>query len=389
MRSRRGKAIGILLFCLFAVGVGLAQKLKQLAAFDVTNGYYAPNGSLIMAAGDFYGSTQFGGGRATGTIFHLTPEGALTTIYEFCSLANCADGQFPTSITFHNGKLYGATQFGGGGNGTVFEMTLDGKLTTLHNFSYSEGADPLGAPVFFQGNLYGATQSGGASQHGAIYKIDFPSLTFSTIHNFCSQPNCTDGDVVSGQLTPTKYQLWGATTYGGSKGFGTVFRVSSTGAFTTVHNFKSSDGAGPIGTLLLASDGNLYGTTYAQGVHGNGSIYEVRTSGTFTKLYDFCAQDYCTDGAVPFAGLIEDSEGSFYGTTFAGGNAGLGTIFQFSAGVVTTLHTFTGPLGARPMQGLVQGSNGAFYGTTNAGGGSSSCSDQIPVGCGSVFALWK
>jgi len=83
MRSRRGKAIGIFLFCLFAVGVSLAQKLKQLAAFDVTNGYYAPNGSLIMANGDFYGSTQFGGGRATGTIFHLTPEGALTTIYEF------------------------------------------------------------------------------------------------------------------------------------------------------------------------------------------------------------------------------------------------------------------------------------------------------------------
>ena len=134
---------------------------------------------------------------------------------------------------------------------------------------------------------------------------------------------------------------------------------------TTLHSFNSTDGAWPSGGLIQGSDGNFYGTTSSGGAAGFGAIFKLNAAGTLTTLHSFNS----SNGASPFGRLIEGSDGHFYGTTQSGGAAGLGTIFKMdSAGTLTTLHSFNGGDGAYPRTGLIQGSDGSFYGTTGSGG---------------------
>src|SRR5262249_48154127 len=150
---------------------------------------------------------------------------------------------------------------------------------------------------------------------------------------------------------------------------------------------------GPNG-LVLANDGNLYGTTLVGGMKNAGTVFKVTTTGTFTKLYDFCSVFICSDGRAPEGELIQASDGNLYGTTASGGNnTSEGTVFKISlSGVLSVVYNFCSkPLcadGSNPNAGLLQGTNGMFYGTTATGGNTSNlCLGAVRSNCGTIFQL--
>src|ERR1022692_1065585 len=264
------------------------------------------------------------------------PAQTLTTLYSFCPQQYCPDGEYPLGrlVQATDGNFYGTTFSGGASNlGTAFKITAGGSLTILHSFTGpSDGGNPQGGLV--QGS---------------------------------------DGN------------LYGTAVGGGTNGEGTVFKITTSGTLTTLHSFAITDGAAPSGTLVQASDGNFYGTTYEGGTSNNGTVFKMIPSGTLTTLYNFCSQLSCADGRIPYAGLVQASDGNFYGTTYQGGGAAdYGTVFAITpSGTLTTLHVFTGADGANPYAGLIQTANGTFYGVTKDGG--SNCTGN--GGCGTVFKL--
>jgi len=338
--------------------------------------------------GNFYGTTTEAGANNGGTIFKITPGGTLTTIYSFCSQTNCADGQYPAAglIQASDGSFYGTTAEGGatnfcsGGCGTIFKITPGGTLTTLYmfcsQFDCTDGVDPMAGLVqATSGVLYGTTYVGGDNDGGTVFKITLGGA-FTTLYKFCSQNDCTDGRGPWAGLTQgTNGRLYGTTPYGGasnacSEGCGTVFEITAQGALTTLHSFDMADGEQPFAGLTLATDGNFYGTTEFGGGHngrgcivGCGTGFEITPDGTLTTLYSFCGQGGkgCTDGSVPYGGLIQATDGNFYGTTDEGGAFEDGTVFSLSTGL-GPFATFVGAPAGRVGQSariLGQGFTGA------------------------------
>src|SRR5215469_5324569 len=277
-------------------------------------------------------------------------------------------------------------------------------FSTLLSFDGSDGETPAYLASLVQGldgNLYGTTHAGGANSNGTVFKIT-PAGTLTTLYNFCAQANCTDGKSPEATLAlATNGTFYGTTFLGGSTGCdsgdfscGTVFKITPSGALTTLHGFDGNDGGNPSGGLVEAANGTFYGTTHGGGsssncknVGGCGTIFKITPAGTLTTLYSFCAQANCTDDAFP-GGLVLATNGNFYGTTggLSGdcGSGGCGTVFKITpSGTLTTLHRFDGTDGGNASAGLVQDTNGAFYGATSSGGSSSNCSG----GCGTVFRL--
>ncbi len=215
--------------------------------------------------------------------------------------------------------------------------------------------------------------------------------TFKVLHEFGFGP---DGAIpYSGLIRDAKGNLYGTTTIGGSSsacpyGCGTVFKVDATGAETILHSFgKGKDGVSPYGGVIRDAKGNLYGTTQKGGSHGAGTVFKITASGKESVLYNFTGG---SDGGFPYAGLMRDSAGNLYGTTFLGGSCGAyygcGTVFEVdSTNKETVLYSFSGGAndGAFPYAGVIRDSKGNFYGTT-FGGGDYHCE---PTGCGTVFKL--
>ena len=326
----------------------------------------SPSAGLVLAKdGDFYGTATFSGANNGGTLFKITSGGVLTTLYSFCALSNCADGWNPFTAGLVQGtdeNLYGITEFGGAstacgtyGCGTVFKITREGTLTTLHSFDDTDGRNPEGLLVQGRdGNFYGTTVLGGAygncpenSHCGTVFKIT-PSGTLTTLYSFCALTNCADGDEpYAGLVQAADGNLYGTTAYGGTGTIGTVFKITVTGALTTLHSFDFPDGAYPYARLVQATDGDLYGTTSGGGAGDGGTVFKITSAGTLTRLYSFCAQN-CADGSDPQAGLIQATDGNFYGTTYSGGTNNDGTVFSVALGLgpfVETLPTL-GPVGA-------------------------------------------
>lgn len=389
-------------FCVAGIVASPAQTFTRLTKFNGENGAWPTYGSLVQGVdGDFYGTTSFGGANGAGSVFKITPNGKVTTIYSFCSQAGCTDGDVPNDslVQTFDGNFYGTTYEGGASNnGTVFELTPKGVLTTLHSFCTSNCADGLfpyaGLILAPDGEFYGVTsRTGGAiSIYGTVFEIsEMGQLT--TLHTFCAQTNCIDGSSGARGLTlAANGNFYGVTGDGGPHNAGTIFKITPQGEFRTLHSFNISDGATP-NAVMQARNGNLYGTTLGGGTNNSGVIFQLTADGQFQVLYNFCTQVNCSDGANPYAPLMEGSDGTFYGTTTFGGASqinqvllGFGTVFRITpAGQFTTLHTFcTGggdcADGAYPLDGLTQGTDGSFYGTTY---GRSEC----PGNCGTVFKL--
>jgi uncharacterized repeat protein (TIGR03803 family) len=357
-----------------------AQTFTTLINFRITNGAY-PNTSMIQGIdGNLYGTTSGGGSRSCGgcgVIFRMTSSGILSIVSEFD--AN-PDGEYPSALMqTANGDFYGTTVYGGANNdGTVFEISPSGSFTLLHTFDYTDDGTPTAGLVQGpDGNLYGGTYSGGANYDGTIFAIT-PQGTLTTLHNF----NGTDGDGSEGALVlATNGNFYGTTHEGGTstactRGCGTVFTVTPEGTLTSLHSFDGSDGSSPMAGLVQGNDGNFYGTTSLGGLYNGGTVFKMSPAGSLTTIHNFCSNPpTCTDGANPDSALVLGTDGSFYGTTVSGGafssicRGPCGTVFKItSSGTLTILHSFQLTDGDAPYGGLVQATNGTFYGTTQEGG---------------------
>ncbi len=304
-------------------------------------------------------------------------------LYSFCTQTNCTDGGLPggSLISDSAGNLYGVTVWGGtgqgcgnGGCGTLFALT---------------------------------PRTGG-------------TWTETVLYNFCPSSNCTDGTNPQGNLiSDATGNFYGVTRAGGAFYGGTVFKLSpganGTWAETVLYSFCSAkncaDGEWPSGGLIVDAAGDLYGMTSAGGsgsdsdcgIFDCGTVFELspQANGTWTEevLYDFCSASNCTDGAVPFGGVIFDGNGNLYGTTTLGGASnpkcgqyGCGTVFELVFGTSgnwseKVLHKFRGSKdGYSPGGGLTFDTTGNLYGTTSYGGGSGPYSCR-KTGCGTVFQL--
>lgn len=387
-----------LALCVATAIASNAQTFRRLASLDGTNGA-SPWGDLIQGLdGNLYGATQSGGAYSAGTIFQITRGGALTTLYSFCAEVNCPDGSAPNGglVQSADGTFHGTTSGGGAyQNGTVFSMSPSGALTTLYSFcaepNCSDGAGPLAGLVqATDGNFYGTTVYGGitcgtggigglpgepgAHGCGTVFRIT-PGGTLATLHTFCTQTGCPDGSSPEGLVQATDGDLYGITWAGTETNNGTVFKITIGGELTTLHAFSSDDGSQPMGRLVQATDGNFYGTTMYWGPTRNGTIFRITPGGDLTTLYSFCVTQYpCPDGHLDYAGLVQGTDGNLYGTTRYNGAKGYGTVFQVTpSGTLTTLGSFCDQTticayGELPWAGLVQATSGTFYGTAYSGG---------------------
>jgi uncharacterized repeat protein (TIGR03803 family) len=375
-----------------------AQTFTTLASFNGTNGR-SPVAALAQGTdGNFYGTTADGGsstacgGSPCGTVFRVTRTGTITTLYSF----DIAHGADPSAslVLGTDGNFYGTTTEGGiNGDGTVFRISPQGELKTLHSFSYYvDGGYPSDALVQgSDGNFYGTTSQGGANLDGTIFRIT-PEGKLDTLHGFDGSDGC---DPVGGLVQGSDGSFYGTTT-GASCGAdnGTIFKLSLDGVLATVFSFDYTDGFYPASALIQAPNGSFYGTTYEGGTNEEGTVFSVTSGGIFATLYNFCTESDCTDGEAPFAGLAQGTDGNFYGTTTFGGannsslcsnlNVGCGTIFKIApTGTLNTLYSFCAETncsdGLVPIGGLVQGTDARFYGTTRGGGAD---------GDGTVYALY-
>ncbi|HEV7925732.1 MAG TPA: choice-of-anchor tandem repeat GloVer-containing protein [Verrucomicrobiae bacterium] len=255
-----------------------------------------------------------------------------------------------------SGAFYGTTKFGGPyfDTGSVFKITPDGVVDTLVFFDNYAFYPVTGLTQISNGLFVGTTE-------GTIFKID----SMGDFSNVFTLNYDTNGTQPMGDLLFSKDgNLYGSTYYSGS-GNGTLFKMTLSGGFTTLVNFDYTNGGGPNGRLLEADDGCLYGETSRGGSNGWGTIFKYDGSAGLATLYSFTDGD---DGSYPSGGLIQTTNGDFYGVTASGGQFGEGTVFQFRTNAgLTTLISFDGTNGSYPQARLIQGSDGAFYGTTLAG----------------------
>ena len=223
-------------------------------------------------------------------------------------------------------------------------------MTTLASFNGGNGAEPQGDLLMdSSGNLYGTTFNAGTSNDGTIFELTAGSSTFTTLATF----NGTNGaNPAGGLIMDSSGNVYGTTDFGGPDNDGTVFELAKgSSTITTLAYFGGADGEGPSGSLIMDSAGNLYGTTQVGSANDDGTVFEVANqSGTITVLASFTG----TNGSTPYGGVIMDSAGNLYGTTFYGGAfnspAGDGTIFELVKGsnAITTLASFNGTDGAAP-----------------------------------------
>jgi uncharacterized repeat protein (TIGR03803 family) len=395
-RTKHARLLVLLSLLLISRGsIANGQTLTTLWQFgslsNDADGGNSWSGLIQGRDGNFYG-TSGGTAMVHCTVFKITPQGTLTTLWQFGSLSNDADGNSPMAglIQGIDGDFYGTTSWGGTniGAGTVFKITSAGTLTPLWQFGslpkYADGTAPFGALVQgTDGSLYGTTAEGGTNSiypdydNGTVYKITLGG-TLTPLWQFDSLSNNVDGRApFAALLQSSDGNFYGTTGGGGANNHGTLFRITPAGTLTPLWQFTGGmDGEEPQAALVQGTDGNFYGTTALGGAYNRGTFFRITSSGTLTPLWQFGSLSNNADGGVP-KGVVLGSDGNFYGTTGGGGTNyggyyGGGTVFQITpAGALTVLWQFSyfnRDGGVAPQAGLVQGSDGSFYGTTSGGG---------------------
>jgi MYXO-CTERM domain-containing protein len=266
-------------------------------------------------------------------------------------------------------------------------------LTTLASFGGPDGANPNGGLARdAQGNLYGTTSAGGAGAQGTVFELAAGSPTITALASFAGAQGVPNG----GLARDAQGNLYGTAQFAGARfQDGGVFALAAgSTTITTLALFTGANGANPQSGPVLDAQGNLYGTTFAGGSKGVGTVFELPSGGSaITTLATFNGPD----GALPVGGLVRDAQGNLYGTTSGGGptfvsptSPGPGTVFELAAGsgAVTTLATFNGANGASPQAGVVRDAQGNLYGTTNLGGANNlGTVFEVVAGSGAVTTL--
>jgi len=365
-------SLSVLAFLSIVTNLCSSQTFGTTGSFANTNGASPYYEALAQGTdGNLYGTVEGGGASSYGLVFNTAVGGGIGTVLTF----NGTNGGHPYSglALGTDGYFYGTTTYGGSSSvGTVFSTGVG----TLHSFNVTDGSDANGTLVLgSDGSFYGTTTYGGTlGGYGTVFKITSTG-TLTTLHVFSG----TDGAYpYAGLIQGTDGNFYGTTSQHGSGLYGTVFKITSSGTLTTLHNFTGgSDGANPYAALVQGVDGNFYGCTESGGTLGFGTVFKITSSGTLTTLHSFAGG---SDGLYPYAALIQGTDGNFYGTTSSGGNSSnSGIIFKMTtAGATTNLHSFSGSDGKIPYGGLVQDTNGTFFGTTTQGGA---------YGYGTIFSL--
>jgi uncharacterized repeat protein (TIGR03803 family) len=412
IKKYRMSAIALLVLTVVAAATPTyAQTYSVLYTFGNRTGDPNYPGGVIAQGRDgaLYTTSPFGG-NGEGAAFKIAPTGQLKVLDNFCSQANCADGEQPFSgLTLRpDDHFLGTTYIGAGtscgeqlGCGTIFDISPTGTLTTLYTFTDGKaGGNPSGPPILGpDGSFYGVASNGvPPSSCGTLYKIT-PGSVFSILHTFYGINGCNpNGPLVLG----TDGNFYGTTHYGGTAGQGVVFRLSmiphKAAVLTVLANFDGASLPNPNGPLIQASDGNFYGTTwYPRSGEGGGMIFRITPTGTLTVLHTL---NGTTEGLLPLS-LMQATDGNFYGVAADGGtssnsncaNGGCGTLFQITpTGSYSVLYNFdftTGnptSVGTNPGAAQVQHTNGQLYGDILFGGANKPAACN-PNGCG-VFYSW-
>jgi uncharacterized repeat protein (TIGR03803 family) len=387
---RIGAVAGTAIFFLSLAAISAATT-DVIFSCEEDEGEYADTDLETDSAGNIYGTTVLGGDFGGGTVFQLrpTPDGWVHTV--LYSFTGGADGGEPyKGVTLdREGNLYGTAVTGGSGNceggcGVVYKLTNSGgtwNQKVIHAFTGGDDGSGPGARVTVDrgGNIYGMTPTGGVNGLGTIYKIHQAgdAWNFTVIHPFTGGADGGSGS--AGRMILRKGRLYGAATTGGNYGSGVVFELTPAGVggwhFKTIYSFHGQpDGSFPYGALLFDHLGNIYGTTYYGGDNGIGAVYKLspRPVGEWDENVIYSFQEG-SDGNSPISNLVFDSAGNLYGTTSEGG-LGSGTIFKLSPigggqWTETVVHPFQGPPdGAFAYNGMVVDRFGNFYGATVHGG---------------------
>ncbi len=373
-----------------SVGGSLGGASVNLLSFAGSN-TSAPSSSSPLAAlilgsdTNFYGTTGNGGANSQGSVFRVTQGGAYSLLYSFGTTGG--DGSTPKAplIEGTDGNFYGTTSAGGdSNNGVAFKISSTGTYNRLHSFGAPgghDGANPNGLVEGSDGNFYATTNLGGTNNLGAIVQIT-PAGVATVVYSFGTNGSA-DGNFPEAALVQgsTDQIFYGTTSSGGVNTMGTVFSFTLGGVETVLYSFGSDndrDGAVPNAVLFQGQDGNYYGTTYIGGQYNRGTVFSVTPQGNETQLYAFHGDGGLggsLDGAYPLNGVIQGSNGDFFGTTNNGGAFNVGTIFQVVPGGPESLvYSFSGAGvlagsqdGAYP-EGVVQASNDALYGVAYGGG---------------------
>jgi len=331
--SLRMRTLALVILCATAAVASASVTFKNLVAFDGTDGANPTNLTLVQGIdGNLWGTTANDGAYGYGTIFKISPSGALTTVWSFCKESGCPDGSHP-----------------------------NGGLTLV-----------------IGGDLYGTTYNGGAHGYGTVFRIT-PAGDLTTIYNFCTLSGCADGGYPRGAM------IQGTNGYLYGVGGNVVFKISLAGKETALWDYPASAVYGPV-NLFQASDGNFYLTDYGRYGYSEGNIWKITSAGVGTKFYGFCQLTSCADGVAPGGPLVQGANGNLYGTASGGGAYGDGTFYELTlSGKLTTLHSFdyftAGNLGSDPVSGVILGHDGNFYGTAAYGG------EGCVSGCGTVFKI--
>ena len=353
--------------------------LSTITAFKGgEDGGYPDSGLDYGSDGRTFGVTTYGGRYGMGTIYRYDPASdSSDVIHNFAG--GEADGANPASgLTLACDGLFYATTTKGGAHdaGTFLKFTQDGSVTVLHSFGGGfDGELPQGHTIDTHDcpnpspQFYGTTTNGGMHGQGTVYTIS-ASGEESVLHSFGEDP--------AGGLNPTAglsrspdNHFYGTTYLGGEYGRGTFFRITTDGDYTVIHSFgNEADGAFPNTKVRSRDDGSFYGTTEAGGKYGKGSVFKIGADRSESVFYSFGA-DGQSDGQVPASRLRFLDDGSIYGVTYLGGDYANGSLYKISPeGVGGVLYSFTGAGndGRLPNSSLLVGEDGFAYGTTTGGG---------------------
>lgn len=358
-----------------------SQTYKVIHTFTAkgSDGASPYDGPTLDASGNLYGTTYTGGKYGSGSVYRLSPSGsswAYSSLYSFKAGADGVGPAFGSLAMSPNGTLFGTTE-GGGYFGTDFAICgCPGHEVQIHSFGMgTDGAQPIGGVVLdWAGNIYGTTSLGGAYGNGTVYEQRRSGTKWSenVIYSFTGGNDGTNPP--AGPTIDAQGNLYGTSSLGGANGVGVVYKLSRSGSSwkqTVLYTFQNlSDGANPVGGVVLDGAGNLYGGTFDGGDNGGGTVYELSPSGdswTFTVLYSF------PGGYGGPYNKLTLANGSLYGATEGEAANGFGSVFKLTPGktgwTFTDLYDFLdGNDGAQPYGSVAVDSKGNVFGTTVIGG---------------------